>query len=60
MPITETRHVEQVVGDAASRVGRTKASISELLIAAAAGGVEFAGASYGGYVFPASCPPTTP
>jgi mannose-1-phosphate guanylyltransferase/phosphomannomutase len=56
VPVTETRHVEEVVGDAASRVTRTKASISELLIAAAAGDVEFAGASYGGYVFPRFLP----
>ena len=52
VPITETSHVDEIVNGAGGRVGRTKASLSELLAAAAKDDVLFAGASRGGYVFP--------
>jgi phosphomannomutase len=45
-----------VAGDAAGRVRRTTASLQALLFEAAAGGVVFAGASGGGYVFPEFLP----
>jgi len=56
VPITETALVERVTGDAAVRVRRTKASLQSLLAAAAEDDVVFAGASGGGYVFPAFLP----
>ncbi len=56
VPITETGLVERVTGAAAVRVRRTKASLQALLAAAAEGDVVFAGASGGGYVFPAFLP----
>jgi mannose-1-phosphate guanylyltransferase/phosphomannomutase len=52
VPIIETGRVESVVNGASGRVVRTKASLGDLLAAAAAGGAVFAGASRGGYVFP--------
>jgi mannose-1-phosphate guanylyltransferase/phosphomannomutase len=56
VPITETSLVERVAGDAAGRVRRTMASLQGLLSAAAEGDAVFAGASGGGYVFPAFLP----
>ena len=56
VPSTETSLVEAVAGDAAARVRRTTASLQALLFEAAAGGVVFAGASGGGYVFPEFLP----
>jgi mannose-1-phosphate guanylyltransferase/phosphomannomutase len=53
VPIIETSRVEEVVN---GRLTRTKASLSELLAAAAEDGVLFAGASRGGYVFPEFLP----
>ncbi len=56
VPITETRLVEQVANGGADRVQRTKASLHSLLAASTDPGVIFAGASGGGYVFPAFLP----
>jgi len=56
VPITETSRVDQVVNGSNRRVGRTKASLAELLAAATSDGVVFAGASRGGYVFPRFLP----
>jgi mannose-1-phosphate guanylyltransferase/phosphomannomutase len=56
VPSTETSLVEAVAGGAADRVRRTTASLQALLFEAAAGGVVFAGASGGGYVFPEFLP----
>jgi mannose-1-phosphate guanylyltransferase / phosphomannomutase len=55
VPITATSQVEEVVG---SRLGvvRTPATLQELTRAASGGGVIFAGAPGGGYVFPRFLP----
>jgi mannose-1-phosphate guanylyltransferase/phosphomannomutase len=55
VPINESRLVEEIAGSGV-RVERTKSSLGDLLAAAAAGDVVFAGASGGGYVFPEFLP----
>jgi mannose-1-phosphate guanylyltransferase/phosphomannomutase len=58
VPINESRMVEEiaVANGHSLHVERTKASLGDLLAAAAAGDVVFAGASGGGYVFPEFLP----
>jgi mannose-1-phosphate guanylyltransferase / phosphomannomutase len=56
VPINESRVVEEIADGHSLRVERTKTSLGDLLAAASAGDVEFAGASGGGYVFPAFLP----
>jgi mannose-1-phosphate guanylyltransferase/phosphomannomutase len=58
VPINESRMVEEiaVANGHGLHVERTKASLGDLLAAAAAGDVVFAGASGGGYVFPEFLP----
>jgi mannose-1-phosphate guanylyltransferase / phosphomannomutase len=56
VPINESRMVEQIADGRSLRVERTKASLGDLLAAATAGDVVFAGASGGGYVFPEFLP----
>jgi mannose-1-phosphate guanylyltransferase/phosphomannomutase len=56
VPVTETGMVERMAAGNGARVRRTKASQGDLLAEAAAGGVVFAGASGGGYVFPEFLP----
>ena len=56
VPIVETSLVETVVDGASHRITRTKASLGDLLAEAAGRSAVFAGASSGGYVFPAFLP----
>jgi mannose-1-phosphate guanylyltransferase / phosphomannomutase len=56
VPITETGGVELVVNGSNGRVERTKSSLHALLSAATESDVLFAGASGGGYAFPAFLP----
>jgi mannose-1-phosphate guanylyltransferase/phosphomannomutase len=56
VPINESRMVEQIADGHSLHVERTKASLGDLLAAATAGDVVFAGASGGGYVFPSFLP----
>jgi mannose-1-phosphate guanylyltransferase/phosphomannomutase len=56
VPINESRMVEQIADGHSLHVERTKASLGDLLAAATAGDVVFAGASGGGYVFPEFLP----
>src|SRR5581483_5963629 len=55
-PVTVTSQVERLVADSQLEVVRTPASLPELTRAAAEGGVVFAGAVGGGYVFPEFLP----
>jgi len=55
-PITVTSRVEEMVEGSGLEVIRTPASLAELTKAAAEGGVIFAGAVSGGYVFPEFLP----
>ncbi len=52
VPVTTTGLVEELLEGSRLRVVRTPHSLSDLTRAAAAGGVVFAGATSGGYVFP--------
>jgi mannose-1-phosphate guanylyltransferase / phosphomannomutase len=56
VPINESRMVEQIADGHSLHVERTKVSLGDLLAAATAGDVVFAGASGGGYVFPEFLP----
>jgi mannose-1-phosphate guanylyltransferase/phosphomannomutase len=56
VPINESRMVEVIAEGHSLSVERTKASLGDLLAAATAGDVVFAGASGGGYVFPEFLP----
>jgi mannose-1-phosphate guanylyltransferase / phosphomannomutase len=56
VPINESRMVDEIAHGHELRVERTKAALGDLLAAAAAGDVVFAGASGGGYVFPEFLP----
>ena len=56
VPINESRMVEEIADGHSLDVERTKASLGDLLAAATAGDVVFAGASGGGYVFPEFLP----
>src|SRR5262249_38123030 len=51
-PVTVTSQVDRLAADAGLEVIRTPASLPELTRAASEGGVVFAGAVGGGYVFP--------
>ena len=55
-PITVTNLVDEITRDSGLEVVRTPASLAELTKAAAGGGVVFAGAVGGGYVFPEFLP----
>jgi mannose-1-phosphate guanylyltransferase / phosphomannomutase len=55
-PVTVTSQVERLVEDSQLEVVRTPTSLPELTRAAAEGGVVFAGAVGGGYVFPEFLP----
>jgi mannose-1-phosphate guanylyltransferase / phosphomannomutase len=55
-PVTVTSQVERLVADSQFEVVRTPTSLPELTRAAAEGGVVFAGAVGGGYVFPEFLP----
>ena len=55
-PVTVTSQVERLVEDSPLEVVRTPTSLPELTRAAAEGGVVFAGAVGGGYVFPEFLP----
>ncbi|HEY3550559.1 MAG TPA: sugar phosphate nucleotidyltransferase [Gaiellaceae bacterium] len=55
-PVTVTSQVERLVADSQLEVVRTPTSLPELTRAAAEGGVVFAGAVGGGYVFPEFLP----
>ncbi len=56
VPINESRMVEEIANGQSLHVERTKASLGDLLAAATATDVVFAGASGGGYVFPEFLP----
>jgi mannose-1-phosphate guanylyltransferase / phosphomannomutase len=55
-PVTVTSQVERLVDESRFEIVRTPTSLSELTRAAAEGGVVFAGAVGGGYVFPEFLP----
>jgi mannose-1-phosphate guanylyltransferase/phosphomannomutase len=56
VPINESRMVEEIAGGHSLSIERTKVSLGDLLAAATARDVVFAGASGGGYVFPEFLP----
>ncbi len=56
VPVTVTERVDELVAGSGLDVVRTSHSLSDLTRAAAAGGVIFAGATTGGFVFPEVVP----